>query len=183
MQINQYILLAFFGLVLLFSSCGPTLSPFTQSLYEDNSWTESELRQIQFYLSDDIVLYRELSGGKSEIIQGEIKIVDGRKRDQVTFRRGTPGVFMFSPKSNRFAVSFENSGDDRYLMFGPSPKVGNRYVLMASDWNKRQGTVTYAGQKWIVDANDAYTSLMVDLKRMQQTDVNTRVAPGRRVGG
>jgi len=183
MQNTKYSFLAFFGLVLLFSSCGPTLSPFTQTLYEDNSWTEGELRQIQFYLSDDIVLYRELNGGKSEIIQGEIKIVNGRKRDQVTFRRGTPGVFMFSPKSNRFAVSFEDGGDDRYLMFGPSPKVGNRYVLMASDWNRRQGVVTYAGQKWVVDANDAYTAIRCDLKRLQQTDVKTRVASGRRIGG
>jgi hypothetical protein len=171
------------GLGLMFNSCSPNLSPFTQQLYQDNDWSETELRKIQFYLSDDIVLYRELTGGKSEIIEGEIKIVDGRKRDQITFRRGTPGVFLFSPKINRFAVSFENGGDDRYLIFGPNPKVANRYVLLASDWNRRQGTISYAGQNWTADANDAYTTLMVDLKLLQQTDVSTRVAGGRKVGG
>ena len=170
-----------FGLGIFLSACSPRLSPFTQTLYDDNNWSESELRKIQFYLSDDIVLYRELSGGKSEIVQGEIKIVDGRRRDQITFRRGTPGVFLFSPKTDRFAVSFEDGGDDRYLIFGPNPKIANRYVLLASDWNRRQGTITYAGQTWTADANDAYTTLMVDLKRLQETDVNTRVAGGRRV--
>lgn len=182
MKIIKYAFLLL-GLGLLFNSCSPNLSPFTQKLYEDNNWSETELRKIQFYLSDDIVLYRELTGGKSEIVEGEIKIVNGRKRDQITFRRGTPGVFLFSPKTNRFAVSFENGGDDRYLIFGPNPKVANRYVLLASDWNRRQGTISYAGQTWTADANDAYTTLMVDLRRLQQTDVSTRVAGGRKVGG
>lgn len=169
-------------LVLFLSSCGPTLSPFTQQLYDENNWTKSDLQRIQFYLSNDIVLYRELQGGKSEIVQGEIKIVDGRKREQVTFQRGTPGVFVFSPKTNNFAVSFEDGGDERYLMFGPNPNAGNRYVLLASDWNRRRGVVTYAGQKWMVDYDAAYSALMVDLDRLQRRDVSTRVASGRRVG-
>lgn len=180
-MLHRFLSLAVMAAIL--SSCSPSLSPFTQKLYEDGNWSEEELRKIQFYLSDDIVLYRELSEGKSQIIQGEIKIVNGRKREEVTFRRGTPGVFLFSPKANRFAVSFESEGDDRYLVFGPNPKVGNRYVVLASEWNKNQGTVTYAGQQWTVDANRAYTALMVDLNRLQQTQVNTRVAKGRRVGG
>lgn len=175
--------LSLLSILALLSSCSPTLSPFTQRLYEENSWQESELKRIQFYLSDDVVLFRELTGGKSEIVEGEIVVVDGRKRDQITFRRGTPGVFLFSPKDNRFAVSFEDGGNERYLIFGPSPKVGNRYVLLASDWNRRQGTVSYAGQKWRVNADNAFATLLVDLKRLNQTDVNSRVASGRRVGG
>ncbi len=182
MNRSAYMLSGFLGLVFLFSSCGPTLSPFTQSLYEENNWSENQLKQIQFYLSKDIVLFRELSAGTSEIIEGEIKIVDGQKRDQITFKSGTPGVFMFSPKTNRFAVSFENEGDDRFLIFGPSPKASNRYVLMASDWNRRNGTVTYAGRKWTVDASNAFASLLVDLKRLHDVDVNTRVVSGRRIG-
>ncbi|RMF03403.1 MAG: hypothetical protein D6772_02180 [Bacteroidetes bacterium] len=179
----QYpILYSVFGLALLVSSCGPTLSPFTQQLYDEYRWSEDELKRIQFYLSDDVVLYRELQNGKSEIVEGEIKVVDGRRRDQITFRRGTPGVLLFSPKQNRFAISFEDGGKDRYLMFGPSPKVGNRYVLLAGDWNRQRGSLTYAGQKWFVNADDGFATLMVDLRRLQQTQVNTRIARGRRVG-
>lgn len=164
----------------LLSSCSPSLSPFTQRLYDENEWSTDQLKKIQFYLSDDIVLYRELAEGKSEIVEGEIKIVNGRKRDQVTFRKGTPGIFMFSPKENRFAVSFED-GDDRYLMFGPNPKAANRYVLMASSWQRNVGTVTYAGKKWTVNSNDAFTSLMVDMKRLKEVDINSRVVSGRTV--
>lgn len=182
MNRSAYVLSGFFALVFLFSSCGPTLSPFTQNLYEENNWSVDQLKQIQFYLSRDIVLYRELTAGVSEIVEGEIKIVNGEKRDEITFKNGTPGVFMFSPKTNRFAVSFEDGGDDRFLIFGPSPKASNRYVLMGSDWNRRSGTVSYAGKKWTVDASNAFAALLVDLKRLHDVNVSTRVASGRRIG-
>ena len=170
----------FLGLVLTLSACGPTLSPFTQSLYEDSRFSANELKQIQFYLSDDLILERQVSGNLSEVIEGEIRMVDGRKVEQITFRAGTPGVFVFSPKENRLAISFED-GDDRFLVFGPNPRVGNRYVLLASDWQNRYGFVSYAGKQWRVGAQDAYTTLMVDLERMSRTEVNNRVAGGRRI--
>ena len=105
----------FFALVLIgLSSCGPTLTPFTQRLYQENDWSEPELKRIQFYLSDNIVLRRQVSGGSSEIIRGEIKIVDGQKVEEIFFRKGTPGVLLFKPKEKRFAVSFEENGEESF---------------------------------------------------------------------
>lgn len=166
---------------LLLASCGPTLSPFTQQLYEEQGWTEADLERIQFYLSEDIVLTRQLVGGSSKITRGEIRIVNGRKVQQFVIRKGTPGVYMFSPKVNRFAISFEEGGTDRYLIFGPNPKIGNRYAIRGSDFNRSGGTVTYDGLKWQIDRRDALANLMVDLKRVRTSDVNSRVARGRRI--
>jgi len=56
--------------VLGMSSCSKDLSPFTKSLYQQNRWSESELSQIQFYLSDDIVIRRQLRDASSAIIRG-----------------------------------------------------------------------------------------------------------------
>ncbi len=63
----------------LFSSCGPKLSPLTQRLVDDQNWTQDELKRIQFYLSEDLVLIRELRNGNSEIRNGQVKIIDGRE--------------------------------------------------------------------------------------------------------
>lgn len=170
-------------LILSLSSCGPTLSPFTQDLYSEYRWTEDELERIQFYLSDDIVLQRRYSGGTSEIIAGEITVVEGREVEQIVIPRGTPGVFLFSPKRNRFAVSFEDSGADRFLMFGPNPKMSGRYTLLASDWERRYGIVTYGGRKYRVESGSgAYTTLMVDLKKVRKVSKKSRTVRGRRVG-
>lgn len=178
---RTYQLLAGFVILLSISACSPTLTSFTQRMYDQYDWTESELKRIQFYVSDDIVLRRQLTGGKSEIISGEIKVIDGREVEEVIIRRKTPGVLIFLPKENRFAISFEADGDDRYLVFGPNPKAGNRYALLASEWNRRNGRVTYEGRKFSVDASSAFASLMVDLKKIRKISVSTRTARGRKV--
>jgi hypothetical protein len=120
MKTQHLILLAFFSVV-LFGACSNRLTYFTDDLNERYRWTDDELRKIQFYVSQNIVLKREVSGGDREIISGKIKIEDGRKIEEVVIRKGTPGAFLFSPKRDRFAIGFED-GNDRYLMFGPSPK-------------------------------------------------------------
>lgn len=167
--------------IILSTSCTPTLSPFTERLYDENKWSEEELKRIQFYLSEDLVLRRQAKEGTSEITKGEIKMVDGKRVEEVIIRRNTPGVLLFSPKQDRFAVTFETGSDD-YLMFGPNPKASGRFVVLASDWNKRQGTISYAGKKWRVDYRDAMASLLVDLKKTRKVSVKSRTAQGRKVG-
>jgi len=150
------------GVLMLLSACSPRLSPFTQRLYDSNNWSESELKRIQFYLSDDVVLRREASQGNSRIEGGEIKMVDGKKVEEIVVRKGTPGVLLFMPKEKRFAVGFENGTDERYLMFGPNPKAGNRYVLLASDWKRRNGKISYDGRTWYTPSESAYAALKAE---------------------
>lgn len=181
---NMKVYRFFFFLLLsgsLFTSCSPTLSPFTQRLYDNYRWSDDELKRIQFYVSDDIVMRRELGNGSTEIISGKVRVVNGREVEEIVIRRGTPGILMFKPKENRFAVSFEDGGEERYLVFGPNPKASDRYVLLASEWRKRGGTVTYDGRKFDVDADDAFATLMVDLKKFNKLSVESRTAGGRKI--
>jgi hypothetical protein len=176
------LLILFATSLMLFTSCAK-LTYFTEDLHEQQGWTEDELKKIQFYISQDVVLKRELTGGKSEIISGKIKVENGSKIEEVVIPKGTPGTFLFSPKEDRFAIAFEDGGDKRYLMFGPSPKYSDRFVMLASDWSRRSGKVTYDGKQWRVNSDDAYAALMVDLKKVDKYDKNSRTAKGRRVGG
>ena len=173
----------FLGFILLtiLTSCGPTLTPFTQNVYNSRNWTENELKRVQFYLSRDIILRRQLSGGSFEVISGEIKIVNGKKVEEIRIPGNTPGILLFRPKDDHFAISFEEGGDQRYLVFGPNPKAGGRFVLLASEWKRRVGTVTYEGKKYRVDDQSAYASLLVDLKKVNKTELNRRTAGGRKV--
>ena len=108
-------------------------------------------------------------------------MVDGKKVEEVVVRKGTPGVLIFMPKEKRFAVSFENNNDERYLMFGPNPKAGNRYVLLASDWKRRRGEVRYDGKSYYTPSESAYAALMVDLKKIRKVQVKSRTAKGRKI--
>jgi len=170
-----------FAALFLLSACSPRLSDYTNRLQKSNNWSEDELRQIQFYLSSDIVLKRQIKEGSSEIVNGKIKMENGRQIEEILIPRKTPGVFLFSPKTERYAVAFEGNSENRFLMFGPNPKAGNRYVLLASDWDKRRGKVTYDGKTFYVDSNSAFSGLQVDLRRIRKTKVNSRVAKGRKI--
>ncbi len=180
MNYSRLVAVSLFATILL-SSCAKRLTYFTQNLYEDNNWSQSELKRIQFYLSKDIELYRTMSGGSSTIQDGKIKLEDKRKVDQILIKKGTPGTFVFSPKENRYAVSFDNSG--AYLMFGPGKKTNGRYVLRAKEWRSRGqgGIITYGEEEYYTGTENAYAALMVDLKKARKTSVNTKTASGSKV--
>lgn len=164
----------------LFSACGPRLSPLTQRLIDEQDWQDRELERIQFYLSEDLVLTREFRSGNTRISNGQVKVVNGRELEQMVFPKNTPGVFVFSPRQQRVAVSFDGD-DENYLVFGPNPKAGQRYTLLASEWDRQAGKVTYGGRTWRVRAEDAYASLMIPLKKLRNSEVKGRVARGRRL--
>ncbi len=173
--------ISLFALLALASSCSPKYTPFTQQLFDDYRWTEAELKRIQFYLSNDIVLRRELGNSNVTISSGSIRVRDGRRVEEIVIRQGTPGVFLFSPKADRFAIGFEDGKNDRFLMFGPNPRQNNRYALLGAEWDRQGGSVTYDGREYQVDANGAFANLLVNLKRARKLEVNSRVAGGRRV--
>lgn len=162
-------------------SCSPRLTPFTRDIYESGNWSDADLKKIQFYLSEDLVLYRNLEkDGQATISGGEIKIVDGKRVEQVRFRSGTPGIFLQRPKEDHFAISFESGDDTRFLMFGPNPKMGGEYALLASEWNRRTGKVTYAGEKFSTSSPEV-PRLLVNMKYKKTREVKSREASGRKV--
>lgn len=179
MQFSKITLIAIVSAFYL-SSCSPTLHPFTADVYDEFGSSEEKLSKIQFYLSNDIVLYRDFGDKTSSVVDGKIKIVDGRKIEEVVFKKGTPGIFVFTPKRDRIAISFEE-GDGKYLMFGPNSKVGGRFVMLAKEWNKRRGIVSYANKTWTTTDASAYANLMVDLDKARRTKVLKKTVKGRRI--
>jgi len=174
-----YAIIAIF--ILILGACSPSLSPFNQRLIDQNGWQEEELKEIQFYLSRDIVLYRDYKQSASKIESGEIKMINGRKIEEVKIPKGTPGVALFQPKNNKLAVSFENKGTDKFLIFGPNPKRGNKYVLLATDWKNKRGTVKYDDKTYSTNVESSYATLLVDLKESKKIKVNSRSAKGRKI--
>ncbi len=165
---------------MIITSCSPKLYPFTDNVYEEIDSSSDALSKVQFYLSGDIVLYRDFGGKRTSVENGTIKIVDGRKIEEVIFKKGTPGVFVFSPKRDRVAISFE-AEDDKYLMFGPNQKAGGRFVLLAKEWKKKRGKVTYAGETWNTTTESAYSNLLVDLDKARKTKHKKTTVKGRKI--
>lgn len=176
---------SYFGLLLIgliaMSSCSNNLKYFTEDLYRENRWSDTELERIQFYVSEDIVLQRRLSGESSQITGGKIRIVDGSKIDEVVIKAGTPGILIDTPERDKFVVSFDSDDDSKYLVFGASPKANGRYVLLAKEWKRRYGEVTYGDRIYETSTASAYAALQVDLKKARKVNVNSERARGNRI--
>jgi hypothetical protein len=172
----------FYSLITIVSmtSCSPTYTYFTKSLYEQQDWSQEDIMRIQFYVSKDIVLFRSVDAGETSISEGKIKIINGQRVEQVIVKAGTPGVLVLMPRDDRFAISFEED-NEAYLMFGPNPKYDNRFALLAQEWEHDYGQVHYKDKVYTVDASSAFSSLMVDLTKEGESKYETRNAPGRTV--
>ncbi len=167
-------------LALGLSACTPNLVPFSQNMIDDFSWSDKDLERIQFYLSEDVKLYRNTSANSSKIENGAIRLKDGKKIEEITFVKGTPGVFIFSPKKDRMAVSFEDD-NEKFLMFGPNPKIGNRYAILAKDWKRHVGKISYGGEEYYISNQDGLASLTVDMDKVNTTKVTSKRVKGRQL--
>ena len=177
-------LLIVFGLVLVASSlasCSQRLTVLDTQVRDENGWSESELAKIQFYLSEDLILSRERATGSTTIAEGRVRVRDGRRVEELVFERGTPGVVLFSPTPTQLAIGFDARADDKYLMFGANPRRGNDYTLLAKDWTRYTGKVTYDGQEWDVSAAAADVTLLFDLRRSGRVKRDSKSVGGRRL--
>lgn len=165
-------------LAIMLQSCSKQYSYFTEQLHDEYNWSDQELKEIQYYLSEDIVLHRELSREDSRITNGKIKISGGREVEELIFEKDTPGILMFSPKEDRFAISFEK---DKYLMFGPNKKTQGRFVLLAKEWNRRSGEITYGDKVYQTPSESAYASLLVDVDNIRKTKYKVKKAEGVKI--
>lgn len=170
----------FFALTLLALTGCKNLVPYTNSMKQQHGWNDEQVKRIQFYVSHDVVLRRDHTQGSTDIVHGKIKTIRGKQVEEIIIPVGTKGVVTQIPKTDKLLVSFELS-DEHYLSFGVNPNVGDKFVLLASDWNNGTGKVHYAGQEYYTDPDSKYAYLMVDLRKIQKMELRQRVARGRKV--
>lgn len=163
----------------LLSSC-QNFVPYTAALKEKYKLSEEDLRKIQFYNSEPIILQRKIVEGSSEISGGKIKTVNGEKIEEIIIPAKTKGVMTKFLANDKIEVSFEKS-DDYFLKFGSSPNKSNQFVILASDWQNRSGKVTYNGQIFFTAPESIDAILLVDMRKVLKTEQNVRVAKGRKI--
>ncbi|MFZ1750928.1 MAG: hypothetical protein WAU01_12080 [Saprospiraceae bacterium] len=168
-------------LLLSMLSCAPSLRYYTKDIQQNARWSDQELKKIQFYVSNDIVLWRSSNKGSSSVDDGKISISKDKEAEEIVIRRGTKGVFVFSPQKNHYAISFDPKDENNFLVFGPSDQVNDRYVLLAKEWNNRTGKVTYGERVYNTPAESAFAFLMVDIKESRRSVVKTNQPSGRSV--
>ncbi len=166
--------------VFLFSACSKNLTYLHRNAVEDSRMLDKDMKGIQFYLSNELILERSLTQKKSQVRDGKIIVENAGEVERIRIPAESPGVFVFSPDGEKMAISFSEN-DDAFLMFGPNPNENNRYTLLGKNWNRDYGEVTYRNKTYFVSRRSAMTGLLVDLKYKQQTRERRETLRGRRI--
>lgn len=161
-------------------ACSTQLRSLTKSIYVNSGLTEQKLRNLQFYLSDEVTLYRQSKSKESAIENGSIRIVKGKQIEEIVFPKGTPGLFVNSLDKDKLAISFDEN-QKAILVFGPHPKYSDKYVVLAKDWQNGIGKVNYGGGKFNISAQSATAGLLLDIKHLDQSSRSRTTVGGNRL--
>lgn len=173
--VNFFVFQATIGVC--FTSCTVKV-PYTSTVQSKYKLTDRDIQKIQFYLSDQIVLYRASNDGQASASNGELLVRSDRQKHEVILRRGTPGV-VTQVLGDRLVVSFEY-GEGKSLVFG-NIHFDSPYYLMAEKWERKHGEMEYAGDTYFAVPGSGSAHLLLRMKKLRQLEKKTRIATGRRL--
>ncbi|WP_437757348.1 DNA-directed RNA polymerase [Sorangium sp. So ce1389] len=100
------------------TGCGPRLVPFTHELRVQHDLTDRDVKNLQFYLSHEVALRRELTSERSQITSShKLLLVSGKVIEEVVVEERTPGVVV-DARAGVLSVSFEPGAS---LAFSAAP--------------------------------------------------------------
>ncbi|MGE0636202.1 MAG: hypothetical protein AB7G44_13700 [Bacteroidia bacterium] len=170
---------------LALSSCSQKVY-FTKETKEKLEAKGVDLKKIQYYNSETVVLLREIKDEEIKVAEGKVRIENGKNVEEIIIKRNTPGVFTEANTSNAMMIQFEK-GNNKILPFVPSKDYSGRkniYELGSLDvvnsGGSRLAVVNYDDKKYsIVYGNNA--ALLIDKSVLVKEERKTRVAEGVKV--
>lgn len=163
---------------LIFTSCARKHA-FTDAVRKKYGITDEVMGKVQFYVSNDIILYRADSQAGLAIENGEVVVTSNNSEDQIIVKKGTPGAFVSSEGPNKISVRFE-LGDGRFLWFTSAGMYKGRYHIVAK-WERKRGVLDYANEVFYVTPESNSSYLMFKLRRLNSYKKKTTVASGVKV--
>jgi hypothetical protein len=156
--------------------------PFSRELQMKLSAFNVDVKRVQFYTDQKLVLTRYLDSAKAEVKSGTISFTNGKLINEIVIPAYTPGI-VESADMNGIRVSFENGSS---FLFVPAQDE-DKFVIAGNNWDN--GTVEVPYEKGIYRASSGSTTisvadvrLVVKLTDINKSDKKTRTLPGRKLG-
>ncbi|RLC51163.1 MAG: hypothetical protein DRI23_05560, partial [Candidatus Cloacimonadota bacterium] len=103
---EKHVIVFFIVVLLLISSCSNNV-PFTKSMIREYKLTYEDIEYLQFYLSDYLILEREIEDIDKELTNSHsLKKVEDKFIDQIVFKKNTPCI-VTKATEDTFFVAFE----------------------------------------------------------------------------
>jgi hypothetical protein len=183
------VILCFSVLTLMLSSCSGSKKlssyvPFTRDLKQKLEKENIDLKQVQFYVDQKLILNRNLGDQKLVVNSGVVKLENGKYINEVIIPSLTPGLCDVVD-ADKLMVSFEKGNNA--LAFGPgSGSTFNQYVLYGTEWKNGTALVTYDSNKYRARCGScsdiASATLVIKKSVLDKMERKSRTLKGRTVG-
>lgn len=179
-----FVFIAFFLFSCSSSRKAANFVPFTVGLKQRLERDSVDLKQVQFYVDQKIILSRYLGSQKAEVNSGVVKFENGQYINEVIVPSFTPGL-MEDVVNGRLMISFEKGNNN--IAFGVgSGYTANNYVIYGTDWKNGTTAVTFDSNKFRArcgTCSDVASAMLVvrksEIDKMQK---KTRTVKGRKIG-
>jgi hypothetical protein len=182
------VILCFIGASFLYScsssrKMAKNYVPFTRDLKQKLEKENIDLKQVQFYVDQKLILSRNLGDQKLEVKSGVVKLENGKYINDVIIPSFTPGICE-STDNDKLMISFEKGNND--LAFGPgSGYTFNDYVLYGTEWKNGTASVTYDSNKFRARCGScsdiASATLVIRKSELDKMERKIRTLKGRTV--
>ncbi|MDR3712949.1 MAG: hypothetical protein P4L51_09060 [Puia sp.] len=158
--------------------------PFTASLKSRLERDSIDLKQVQFYVDQKIILSRYLGSQKAEVTSGVVKFENGQYMNEVIVPAFTPGLCE-DIVNGRLMISFEKGNNNIAFGLGSGYTAGN-YVIYGTDWKNGTTAVTFDSNKFRARCGScsdvASAMLVVKKSEIDKMQKKTRTVKGRKIG-
>lgn len=156
--------------------------PFTRDLKQRMQNNNMDLKKVQFFVDQKLILRRYVGTEKGDIKSGVILFENGRYINEVVIPQYTPGVCEMV-NGDKLMISFEPQNNG--IQFGLSGAYNNFYSLYAANWNNGSADVTYDNKTYKVECGSCYNAgeakLVVRKSEADSLKTIQRVVEGMRV--
>jgi len=174
----KFIALLSLGLVLF--SCGVKV-PVTNQLKEEYDLNEKNMKIVQFYTSQTIILQRSKTSGKQGTEDGKLVTSNNKEQDRIIIPSNTKCVFDSYGKDGEVLIRFE-LGAGKTLKFSLRPGQSSGKYYLDANWQAgKGGELNYGNEVYFATPDSGSAYLMVVLKKLNKTKRKDRVVKGMKV--
>ena len=177
----KYVFILFTGLIII--SCGIRV-PYTNQIKDEFDLdTEQQIRKVQFFISETIILEKnKKSGNQSTDNDGALVSSSNTNQERIIIPVGTKCVFDSFGDDGELLVRFE-VGVGKTISFSMRKGSTNGKYYLDADWSNtsKGGEVIYGNNTYKVTNSSAIAYLQVVSKKLQKRKRKDRVVKGMKV--
>jgi hypothetical protein len=161
--------------------------PFTRELFFKLKSYNIDIRKVQFFVDQQIVLSRYMDQNAASVSAGVVKFLNGKSVNEIVIPQYTPCV-VDSIDMDGFRISFEKGSTNifKFINSRNSPYPEN-YVFAGTNWKEGGADVLYDKQVFRATCGTcnsvAEAKLAIKQSDIDKADKKTKVLQGRKVDG